>query len=58
MIRLTKTPDRVVVPKERKDQKGRGLYLCPDSSCIRRAERRKGVGPLGEIALIKEARNL
>lgn len=57
MIRLTRMPDRVVVAKEAEGRKGRGLYLCPDSSCLRKAQRRKGVGPLDEIALIKEAGN-
>ena len=51
MIRFTKTPDRVFVPKERKDQEGRGLYLCPNSSCLRKAERKKRVGVLHELAL-------
>lgn len=46
MIRFIKTPDRVVVPEERKDQKGRGSYLCPNPGCLREAERRKRVSPL------------
>jgi len=55
MIRFTKTPDRMVVLKERKDQKGRGLYLCPDPNCLKKAERKKGIGFLDKVALIKEA---
>ncbi len=43
MIRFIKTPDRVFVPKERKDQVGRGLYLCPKPDCLRKAERKKRV---------------
>ena len=60
MIRFTKTPDRAVVLKEKKDQKGRGLYLCPDPNCLKKAERKNGVGFLDEVALIKGAcsRNL
>jgi uncharacterized protein len=60
MIRFTKTPDRMVVLKEKKDQKGRGLYLCPDPNCLKKAERKKGVGFPGEVVLLKGAcsRNL
>ena len=46
MIRFIKTPDRVIVTKEKKDQGGRGLYLCPDPACLREAARKKRVSPL------------
>ena len=49
MIRLTKTHDRWVAPQEKKDQQGRGFYLCPDLKCRKKAERKRGIGPLDWI---------
>ncbi len=46
MIRFIETPDRVFVPNGRKDQGGRGLYLCPNPDCLREAERKKRVSSL------------
>ncbi len=52
MIRFIKTPDRVVVPKEKKDQEGRGLYLCPGPGCLREAQRKKRVSPMDRDTLM------
>ena len=52
MIRLIKTPARVFVTRKGKDQEGRGLYLCPNPGCLRKAERKKRVSPLdGDIRM-------
>ncbi len=49
MIWFIKTPDRVVVQGRKKDQKGKGFYLCPNPGCLREAERKKRVSPLDGV---------
>jgi len=52
MIRLVRTPDGLA-PADGKNGSARGFYLCPDSECLKKAEKKN---PMGRVLAIGEAR--
>ena len=41
MIRFTLTTDGVAMAPRARHQDGRGLYLCPDASCLKAARKKR-----------------
>lgn len=43
MMRLTQGSDGMMVVDEKRNLNGRGFYLCPDSGCLKMAQKNKKV---------------
>lgn len=43
MIRVIKTPEDVIVIDVTGKKNGRGAYICPDSQCLKKAIKSKGL---------------
>jgi predicted RNA-binding protein YlxR (DUF448 family) len=55
MVQFVKGTDGVVLVNEKKRIHGRGFYLCPDLSCLGKAEKReKGIGFLRSLDPLRE----
>lgn len=54
MIRFTQTAGGKALAPGGKSQDGRGLYLCPDLSCLKTAKKKRRLEPSIEIDLFQE----
>jgi len=54
MIRFTRAAGGEALALGRKNQDGRGLYLCPDLSCLKAAKKKRRLEPSIEIDRFQE----
>ncbi len=54
MIRFTQTAGGEALALGGKNQDGRGLYLCPDASCLKAAKKKRRLEPSIEIDRFQE----
>ncbi len=54
MIRFTQTAGGEALALGGKNQDGRGLYLCPDPSCLKAAKKKRRLEPSIEIDRFQE----
>jgi predicted RNA-binding protein YlxR (DUF448 family) len=51
LLRFTRRSDGNFAPAGKKDVEGRGFYLCPDWTCLRKAQKRNRAGQFTGIRL-------
>ena len=54
MIRFTRAAGGEALALGRKNQDGRGFYLCPDASCLKAAKKKRRLEPSIEIDRFQE----
>lgn len=54
LIRILKTPEDTVVLDSTGRQNGRGAYICPNSECLKKAKKSKGLERSLKISIPEE----
>lgn len=54
LIRVLKTPEDTVVLDSTGRQNGRGAYICPNSECLKKAKKSKGLERSLKISIPEE----